>query len=150
MYFCLVFQLKYVNIPRSRHIYLRSKMTSDIKSCLLNKLSKWSKFMPQTTNICQWCQKNQLNSKGKHSIGRYVFLFKAKTHFISMIFWFSSKCILTQERLDICTGELKKKIMFYSVIKKFKRILYHKWWISQSRQMCVGVLDWIKINMSVT
>ncbi len=65
-YFCLVFYYKYLNILKSRYIYLRCRMTYDIKSCFLINVSKWSEFLIKTrTNICQWGQKNLFNSNKK-------------------------------------------------------------------------------------
>ncbi len=50
MYFLLVFQFKYQNIPKSINIYLKSKMTQDIKVLFSEKLSKCSEFSLKTRN----------------------------------------------------------------------------------------------------
>ncbi len=59
--FFLVFQFKYQNIPKSIHIYLKSKMTQDIKFCFLkNDQNEVSFCLKHGKNTCQWGQKKSL------------------------------------------------------------------------------------------
>jgi len=51
---------------------IQNEIKYEVKSCFLLNCSKWSAFKQELIS-CQWAQKIQINSKGKHLT--YLFLF---------------------------------------------------------------------------